>query len=81
MLTPKEKAKELVDKFKPYCNIQVAFPKALTAAAKQCALITVDEILPCTWKLATYKAWKFIDVSPETTTEYWKQVKEEIKNQ
>ena len=42
MITPKEKAKELVDKY--YVLIKYPTPK-WKLVAKQCALIAVDEIL------------------------------------
>ncbi len=48
-MTPQEKAKELVNKFKPYCTIDVsAKPITRTTYARQCALIAVDEIIKAT---------------------------------
>jgi hypothetical protein len=46
MITPKEKAKELVDKI--YFNIDydlAGMPNTKRMVAKECALIAVDEIL------------------------------------
>jgi hypothetical protein len=55
-MTPKEKAKELVNKF---CATRL-----YDEQAKQCALISVDEIIEeCVWD------W----------TEYWQEVKQEIE--
>lgn len=46
-MTPKEKADELVNKFKKLNNISFSILKkeVLENVAKQCALIAVDEIL------------------------------------
>ena len=66
-MTPKEKAKELVNKFyiilmkKNYPNV------AQMDAAKECALIAVDEILD-----------GFRKVLPASRN-YWEQVKQEIE--
>jgi hypothetical protein len=64
----KEKAKELVSKFKfltyPESNAEFYNPK-------QCALIAVDEIIEAIdWHEYLY---------PDYTAEYWKQVKYEIE--
>ena len=73
-MSPKEKAKELLGKYVPIT------PNAALWVHKQCALIAVDQILPCTWKLETYKRWGLIDVDEITTTEYWEDVINEINN-
>jgi hypothetical protein len=70
-MTPEQKAKELVDKFKYNTR---AFNETngwedTCYNAKQCALIAVDEIL---------NAGKDVDEFAES---YWKQVKTEILNQ
>jgi hypothetical protein len=59
-MTPKEKAKELVDKFKLSTG---ANTKINIYVAKQCALIAVDEIL----KLDIYKSdqWYWEEVKEE----------------
>ena len=61
-MTPKEKALELVVKFQQEISIIMA---------KQCALITVDEIL-----LHEKNNHSVLNKS----TDYWQEVKEEIKN-
>ena len=69
-MTPKEKAKELVDKmmYEIKYNCQ---PTLSEMVAKQCALIAVDEILnhhsqeQNLYRIDTY---------------YWKEVKKEIEN-
>jgi len=64
--TPKEEAKELVDKFeyaKKYSNTTNAMSKEL---AKECALIAVDEII-------------VNGFNPQLPYNYWELVKQEIE--
>jgi hypothetical protein len=63
-MTPKEKAKELVDKY------EFVYIQNYTSMfeVKECALIAVDEIIDLV---------KHIDVDSE---DYWNEVKQEIKN-
>lgn len=72
-MTPKEKAKELVDKFEPLTrqfdsdegwiiNLQ---------DAKQCAIIAVDEIVKEIYKYNHSMTWEL--------NNYWQSVKEEIE--
>lgn len=76
-MTPKEKANELVYKYKdapfnctscdmPYCDIRCTMLN--TREAKQCALIAVDEVISVIDPETNYTAWVF-----------WKQVKQEIE--
>ena len=71
-MTPKEKAPELVDKFR--INVLDYEGSGLnTFKAKQCALIAVDEIL---WHIIKYS-----DSSKEyviENSEYWQEVKHEL---
>lgn len=77
-MTPKEKAKELVDKYLllaidfPYNDVQdgqcIGSGYMLHNSAKQCALIAVDELIK-----ATEDVW-FLDYG-----NYWQQVKQEIQ--
>ena len=71
-MTPKEKAQELVDKFR--INVLDYEGSGLnTFKAKQCALIAVDEIL---WHIIKYS-----DSSKEyviENSEYWQEVKHEL---
>ena len=77
-MKPKEKAEELVDKYKPFVYPYVGssyltgdeYPEQILNYAKQCALIAVDEIL----NLASF----YNDTQGEVT--YWTEVKQEIKN-
>jgi hypothetical protein len=78
-MTPKEKAKELVDKMynTPHCGIE-HFPSKHYCdcseinlfQAKQCALIAVDEILNV---VPDNNGW-------QTKREYWLEIKQEIEN-
>lgn len=81
-MTPKEKAKELVDKFyqttpnETWINEPSGeFMETYTAwgQAKQCALIAVDELIKIHYLLTTTH-----DTSPSIN--YWKEVKQEIQN-
>jgi hypothetical protein len=63
--TPKEKAKELVDKM---WNIDEGYGSIGLHEAKQCALIAVDEILSI----------NSVDKDVELY-DYWEEVKEEIE--
>jgi hypothetical protein len=64
-MTAKEKAKELVDKFR-------IGDRNMKSKAKQCALICIDEILQTIPKeVMSYKPFMM-------NTDYWQEVKEEI---
>jgi hypothetical protein len=74
-MTPKEKAEELVHKFKKYSyypttNDDVLFVNQLNNNAKQCALIAVGEIKRCIdWHIYPLdKEWR-----------YWDEVKQELE--
>jgi len=72
-MTPKEKAKELVDKF-TFIDNGEKFQLITTKdkiKAKQCALIAVDEILDT---ISTIYDYDFSVLNP-----YWQEVKQEIE--
>jgi hypothetical protein len=75
-MTPKEKAREIVNKYidlSDYCDCLEYSCICFTMyeyKAKQCALISVDEIL---------KSLKYHFVNSECIEE-WKEVKQEIEN-
>ena len=76
---PKEKAKELVDKFLPHSNFWDCYndePLEENHAVK-CALIAVDEILkPFEYEQNN----KFYSIHPNLyQLKYWQEVKEEIE--
>ena len=64
-MLPKEKAKELFDKF---YDLPIIY-----AQAKDCALIAVDEILNDDWYITSFD--EMIE-----RKKYWEQVKQEIDN-
>lgn len=81
-MTPKEKAQELIDKFKDYVHGYIGgsmlsnyeYPEQILAQAKKCALIVVDVILiDC-----GAKDW-LGDVEANGKN-YWEEVKKEIIN-
>ena len=75
-MTPKEKAKELIEKFKPMClNVKdTGIINGLATvmnddvinfySAKECALIAVEELIRADWQCEPY----------------WQEVKHEIEN-
>lgn len=67
-MTPKEKAKDLVDKFSNIENaaLRVLRGAVLSNIAKKAALITVDEMI------------KYCD--DENDFKYWQSVKQEIRD-
>jgi hypothetical protein len=68
-MTPKEKAKELVDKY------EFVYIQNYTSMfeVKECALIAVNEILDIAY-------WEYMESMGEKEKEYWQQVKQEIIN-
>jgi hypothetical protein len=69
-MTPKEKAEELVYKFKKYSyypktNNDMLFVNELNNNAKQCALIAVEQILEI--------------IFSDYDWQYWDEVKQEIE--
>lgn len=72
-MTPKKKAKELVEKFQSGYTTKEGFPYQLNidlADAKQCALIAVDEVLSLVCAIDGTEYWQ----------NYYEQVKTEINN-
>ncbi len=67
-MTPKEKAKELVDKYWSIGEQEWQDTPLTWEEAKQCALIAIDELI---------KEHYPQDIK---RCEYWQKVKEEIKN-
>ena len=75
-MTPKEKAKEIVNKF--YYYVESISESQQQENAKQCALIAVDEIIKevPTEILDTYKGETQFIINDNY--KYWLKVKEEI---
>lgn len=67
-MTPKEKAKELIEKFKVYSSM---YHDGVAENAKKCALILVDEVIQ-----------ELRQFSPATKDyiNWWKEVRREIDN-
>lgn len=73
-MTPKEKAKELVDK---YLFVEIANYTSMFEV-KQCALIAVDEILDIT-KRPTYNQENWNEITGFRYDKFWEEVKHEIE--
>ena len=75
-MTPKEKAKELVERFRPYVR-ESCEESSREEKMKQCALICIDEIInnPALSN-REYKGW---DNNPIQYKKFWQEVKQEIK--
>lgn len=74
-MTPKEKAQELFSKYnrKGLYQISNVINRIIKKEMiKQCALIAVDEIISSHYKV--------LSVVNTSVYEYWKEVKQEIKN-
>lgn len=80
--SPNQKAQELVEQYQKETNLFTGNDERHAREhSRRCALIAVKTIIiSCTWKKSTYKQWGLIDVDPETTTEYWMQVKKELES-
>jgi hypothetical protein len=71
-MTPKEKAKELYDKF--YMAIPSDEMGLCDEAAKQCALIAVDEIID------SEPQYEWSNDYWKNPNDFWQEVKREIEN-
>ena len=78
-MTPKEKAKELYDKF--YMAIPNDEMGLNDEASRQCALIAVDEIIEAT-NMYQYGINNALEHIPAKIVKhpYWQEVKQEIEN-
>ena len=86
-MTPKEKAQELVDKFR---NEITSFlgDNMKKINAKKCALIAVDEILNSSPLEPNFADWDdcggefryWYDAQKTQALHFWKEVKQEIQN-
>jgi hypothetical protein len=68
-MTPKEKAKELV--YKHFEFVEAWSESNQIENAKQCALITVDEIIN--------QCWDYREIDLEASYNYWDGVRQEIE--
>ena len=85
MITPKEKAEQLISNFSPYVYCYMGSgmltntcdDEAIKMNAKQCALIAVDEMIENHNKM---KDFLFSEIGYLITSpEYWQEVKQEIE--
>ena len=74
-MTPKEKAKQLFDKYAMYLRSNLMYDEEAREDAKVCALIAVDEILDTLGGAGVYG---YADGAVE---HYWQEVKQEIENE
>ena len=68
-MTPKEKAKELFDKYAMYLRSNLMYDEEAYEDAKVCALIAVDELIE-----EEYFTYGYYD-----RQDYWQKVKQEIE--
>lgn len=68
-MTPKEKAKELRDKFYDQRDYVMIGDEFANERARQCALIAVEEIMDVLWDNGTSSNYY----------KYWQEVKQEIE--
>jgi len=78
MNSPKEKALELVEKYKiiiadDVVDMKIIYGTLTNKLAKQCALIAVDELISI-----SLPSSEFGGVITNNTTEYWNDVRNEI---
>lgn len=94
-MTPKEKAKELVDKFKDYVHGYIGssmltnheYPEQILAQAKKVAIISVDVILKSEPRRPSNVDWDdvggthqyYYEAQREDANNYWQEVKKEIE--
>jgi hypothetical protein len=70
-MTPKEKAKELVNKMK-FATDEFGYININVNRHKQCALIAVDEIIDIAY-------WEYMESMGGMEKDYWNEVKTEIE--
>jgi hypothetical protein len=83
-MTPKEKAQELVEKFKPFAHAEWDEwdgynEKTNKENSEECALIAVDEILKVVAPIIDMNEKYFQELRADQTEYYWQQVKTEIE--
>jgi hypothetical protein len=72
-MTPKEKAKEMIESFMNMNMDIKQYPVIHYLTAKQCALIAVNEIIELAY-------WEYMESMGEKEEKYWQEVKQEIIN-
>lgn len=79
MLTPKEKAEELFNKFY-YAKDQDGFHSMNKHRAVECAIIAVNQILQIQTLRSTKMSAKLDRYSESDSVEYWNEVLTELNN-
>lgn len=85
-LTPKEKAEELIEKYKPYMYCYMGSgmlsntydEEVVLDFAKKCTIIAVDEVIKQWEYIDTYLADLGGELNPNL--KYWYQVKEDLES-
>jgi hypothetical protein len=79
MISPKDKAEELVNQYRIlFMNNGGDYVDELLVSmlSKQCALVAVDEIIEATTKIVDGgEGWQLVESNP-----YWQEVKQEIES-
>jgi hypothetical protein len=76
-MTPKEKAKDLYNRFNPHCLIKDFFGDDVEVrSTKQCALFAVNEIL---LNIEATILYHKESLALPINKEYWEEVKQEIE--
>lgn len=86
-MSPKEKAKELVNKFQKQIFFAVSDERLDIEEAKGCALIAIDEIIESAPRYPNDVDWDdvgathqyYYEAQHEESLNFWKQVKQEIE--
>jgi len=77
-MTPKEKAKQLVNKFAIYLRANLMHDEDADEDAKECALIAVDEIIKSSPARSPIN--DSLDFMPHfKAVKYWEEVQQEIE--
>ena len=74
-MTPKEKAKELFNKYYSYLKANLMHDEEAIEDAKVCALIAIEEIINLYAYDDVVLDWKYIS----NHWKYWQEVKQEIE--
>lgn len=79
-MTPKEKAKELVEKFMAIKSMKLSdYSLIYYPFAKLCALIAVDEIIKVSAPYIDKHEPYYQELDDNQTQVYWQEVKQEIE--
>lgn len=85
-MTPKEKASQLIDKYRTFVVMWTGGVAVENENVKQCALICVDEIITQLQEIVKTDSCVFTNEKGDRlyaydVSEFWEEVKKEITNQ